>query len=331
MNTEIAVRDALHDVDISVRPEFLRELRACLDAEAKDVAELAEQPAPHRHRRRNILLTAVAAVLVVAIGAFAFVQKRSDDKQEVSVATGAEADARALAQQMLDALVLPPGARMQTSAPTSKGPEPLGPSTQVQASAQWLVPESNDAATRFFRGRRPAEFRSFGNGSGQPGNEHVIYWQLKTLPAGTADATLVVTISDAPVGARVDASATVTWYPERPASETIPERDKVAIIDQYPKNQHKIVTDPAEVAKLIDAFDRSHLLLDGPHSCPPISDPNALLYTVRFAPASNSPADVVIKRPAHTCGGAEVTVNGRAQPSVSTEQLDQAVSAVLPS
>jgi hypothetical protein len=92
-----------------------------------------------------------------------------------------------------------------------------------------------------------------------------------------------------------------------------------------------MITDPAEVAKLIAAFDNSHLLLDGPHSCPPIVDPNALLYTVRFAPAPNAPADVVINRPQNDCGAAQVTVNGQPQPSISPfDHLDQAVGAALP-
>jgi hypothetical protein len=329
MNTETVIRDAVRDLDVSPRPEFLQDLRERLHAEA-ELAELSERPARHRSRGRKILLAVVAAVLVV-VGTFALVQARSDDN--VSVTTGPEGDARALAQQMLDTLALPPGARMQTPSPMSAGPGPLGPSTQVVLSARWFVSAPTNTVAPFIEKHRPGQLLGSGRGTG-PGNTRSVYWMLKSLPPGIAQADMNVTVRDAPGGSVVDATARVTWYPVRPASEAIPARDKVAIIDQYPKNQHKVVTEPAEVAKLVAAFNASHLLLDAPHSCPlipPGSERDDRLYMLRFAPAPGAPADVVVNVPAHGCRDAEVTVNGQPQPKLSPDRLDQAVGAALPS
>jgi hypothetical protein len=125
----------------------------------------------------------------------------------------------------------------------------------------------------------------------------------------------------------------VTWYPPRTAAEYIdPARYHVLSVTVMvsggrPHTVHAVVTSQAFITRLATALDRSQAEPDITLACPAdFAD-----YQLAFSVSRHSRPVVVVWSSQSGCGGAQVTVDGRQQPSLADDGtvaalVDQVVS-----
>ena len=238
--------------------------------------------------------------------------------------SGSRAEAAALARLILSRLQLPPGARRLP-------PDPLPPSlsqpatgyagsaTSLDQHQLFALTQPMGTAAAFLAAHLPAGLRPAGTGSGSAPFQEVSD-TVRSLPAGTSAAQLVLTVVPAASGGSLlRADAQVIWYPPRTAAEYIdPSRYHVLTITVYlygrrPHTAHKVVTSQAFIARLAGTLDQMQAEPPGAVACPADFED----YQLSFSVSGPARAAVVVRATESGCGGAQITVNGRAQPALA--------------
>ena len=241
---------------------------------------------------------------------------------------GSRTEAAALARLMLSRLRLPPGARRLP-------PDPLPPSLSRPAAQYaggpasldqhqlFALTQPLDAAAAFLAAHVPSGLSPGGTGEGSgPGGVTMreVSDTVRSLPAGIAEADLVLTVVRATSGGSLlRADAQVTWYPPRSAAEYIDParyhvlRVTVSVYGRRPHTVHKVVTSQAFIARLAEALDRMAAEPPGTIACPADLED----FQLSFSVSAHSRPAVVVRVTESGCGGAQVTVNGRAQPALA--------------
>jgi hypothetical protein len=243
---------------------------------------------------------------------------------------GNRAEAAALARLMLSRLLLPPAARRLP-------PDPLPPSLS-QPAAQYAsgtasldqhqlfaLAQPMDTAAAYLAAHVPAGLAPGGTGEGS-GPDGVTMREVsdmvRSLPAGIAGAQLVLTVVPATSGGSLlRADAQVIWYPPRSAAEYIdPARYHVLSITVFvygrrPHTVRKVVTSQAFIARLARALDRMQAEPPGAVACPADFEDDQLSFSV----SAHSRPVVVVSANESGCGGAQVTVDGQAQPALADD------------
>lgn len=249
---------------------------------------------------------------------------------------GSRAEAAALARQMLSRLRLPPGTRRLP-------PDPLPPSLHQPAAQYALGPASFDQHQLFALAQPMDAVANFlvawvppglspggtGEGSGPSGvTMREVSDMVRSLPAGVSAAMLVFTVVPATSGGSLlRADAQVIWYPPRTAAEYIdPARYHllsitVSVFGRRPHTVHTVVTSRAFIARLAETLNRMQAEPPGAVACPADFED----YQLSFSVSAHSRPAVVVSATESGCGGAQVTVDGRAQPALA----DQGAVAAL--
>ncbi len=246
----------------------------------------------------------------------------------VPSARGQPGRAAALARLMLSRLRLPPAARRLP-------PDPLPPSlsqpaTEIAGGTASLgqhqlfaLTQPMDAAAAYLAAHVPAGLSpgGTGEGSGPSGvTMREVSDMVRSLPAGIAGAQLVLTVVPATSGGSLlRADAQVIWYPPRSAAEYIdPARYHVlsitvSVYGRRPHTVRKVVTSQLFIARLAEALDRMQAEPPGAVACPADFED----YQLSFSVSAHSRPVVVVSANESGCGGAQVTVDGRAQPALA--------------
>ena len=241
---------------------------------------------------------------------------------------GNRAEAAALARLMLSRLRLPPGARRLP-------PDPLPPSlsqpaTEIAGGTASLgqhqlfaLAQPMDAAAAYLAAHVPAGLApgGTGEGSGPSGvTMREVSDMVRSLPAGIAGAQLVLTVVPATSGGSLlRADAQVIWYPPRSAAEHIdPARYHVlsitvSVYGRRPHTVRKVVTSQMFIARIAEALDRMQAEPPGAVACPADFED----YQLSFSVSAHSRPVVVVSANESGCGGAQVTIDGRAQPALA--------------
>lgn len=248
---------------------------------------------------------------------------------------GSRAEATALGGQLLSKLRLPPGTLPRPAKflpPSLSGPPAIGcGGCLVYADVHQLftVPEPAASVVAAFSAHAPAGMSLFGTGqvSGPvTGRWQYVDYELKLVPAGIAQAQVVVAVRPAASGASLlRADAQVMWYPPRTLAEYIdPDRyhaltitATIASISGRVRTVRAVVTSQALITGQAEALDRSQTWPPELLSCPVI----LVRYQLAFSVSRHSRPDVVVS---DGCGGTGITVDGRPQPS-----LDGGVTAAI--
>jgi hypothetical protein len=243
-------------------------------------------------------------------------------------AAGSRAEAAAQARLMLSRLRLPPGARMLP--PVPRPPSLVDPASSAGGGASSLdqyrlfaLRQSMDASAAFFAARVPAGMTYSGTGQGSSAGAvsfKEVGYLARPVPAGIYEAQLVLTVVPAGSGrSLLRADAQVIWYPPRTAAEYIdPARYHVLTVTVMvsgvrPHTVHAVVTSQAFIARLAASLDRSQAEPDIAIACPAdFAD-----YQLAFSVSRHSRPVVVVRSNQSGCGGSQVTVDGRQQPSLA--------------
>jgi hypothetical protein len=240
---------------------------------------------------------------------------------------GSRAEAAALARLMLSRLRLPPGARRPPGPlpPSLSQPamEIAGGTASLDQHQLFALAEPMDTAAAYLAAHVPADLTPGGTGesSGPDGvTMREVSDMVRSLPAGIAGAQLVLTVVPATSGGSLlRADAQVIWYPPRSAAEYIdPARYHVlsitvSVYGRRPHTVRKVVTSQAFIARLAQALDRMQAEPPGVVACPADFED----YQVSFSVSAHSRPAVVVSANGSGCGGAQVTVDGRAQPALA--------------
>jgi hypothetical protein len=180
-----------------------------------------------------------------------------------------------------------------------------------------------DTAAAYLAAHVPADLTPGGTGesSGSDGvTMREVSDMVRSLPAGIAGAQLVLTVVPATSGGSLlRADAQVIWYPPRSAAEYIdPARYHVlsitvSVYGRRPHTVRKVVTSQAFIARLAQALDRMQAEPPGVVACPADFED----YQLSFSVSAHSRPAVVVSANGSGCGGAQVTVDGRAQPALA--------------
>jgi hypothetical protein len=236
---------------------------------------------------------------------------------------GSRPQAAALARQLLSRLRLPAGARRlpHTPVPSSLAAPVYGPGDVTPSLDQYqlfaLTPPMATAAA-FLAAHVPPGLSPGGTASGS-GPFQAVSYLTRPLPAGIAGAQLVLTVVPAAAGGSLlRADAQVTWYPPRTAAEYVDParlhalRITVWVGGRRPHTVRKLVTSQAVIDRLAGALDRMQAAPSGVVACPAIwAD-----YQLAFSVSRQSRPVVVVSANQDGCGGAGITVDGRAQPAL---------------
>lgn len=242
---------------------------------------------------------------------------------------GSRAEAAALARLMLSRLRLrlPPGARRPPGPlpPSLSQPamEIAGGTASLDQHQLFALAQPMDIAAAYLAAHVPADLTPGGTGesSGPDGvTMREVSDMVRSLPAGIAGAQLVLTVVPATSGGSLlRADAQVIWYPPRSAAEYIdPARYHVlsitvSVYGRRPHTVRKVVTSQAFIARLAQALDRMQAEPPGVVACPADFED----YQVSFSVSAHSRPAVVVSANGSGCGGAQVTVDGRAQPALA--------------
>jgi hypothetical protein len=243
---------------------------------------------------------------------------------------GSRAEAAALARLMLSRLRLRPGARRLP--PNPLPPSLTQPATEIASGTASLdqhqlfaLTQPMDPAAAFLAAHVPPGLSPGGTGeSSSPGGVTMreVSDMVRSLPAGIAGAQLVLTVVPAASGGSLlRADAQVIWYPPRSAAEYIDParyhvvRITVFIYGRRPHTVRKVVTSQAFIARLAEALDRMQAEPPGAVACPADFED----YQLSFSVSTHSRPAVVVRAVESGCGGAQVTVNGRAQPALADQ------------
>ena len=241
---------------------------------------------------------------------------------------GSRAQAAALARQMLSRLRLPPGTRRLPPDPlppslSQPATEIAGGTASLDQHQLFALAQPMDAAAAFLAARVPPGLGPGGTGeSSDVGGVTMreVSDMVRSLPAGIAGAQVILTVVPAASGGSLlRADAQVIWYPPRSAAEYIdPARYHVLSITVWiagrrPQTVHKVVTSQAFIARLAETLDRMSAEPQGVVACPADFED----YQLSFSVSRHSRPVVVVRTTESGCGGAQVTVNGRAQPGLA--------------
>jgi len=247
---------------------------------------------------------------------------------------GDRAEAAALAAQLLSRLRLPRGARRLPPNPSPRSVVPslwAGATAALDVHELFEVPEPMTAAAAVLAAHVPTGMSlavtGQGGGPAGPTSAEVAY-AARSFPAGVNAAQLVLTIApDASGGSLVRADAQVIWYPPRTAAEYIdPARYHaltvaVTIFNPRVHTISKVVTSKAAIAQVADVLDRSRATPITMLFCPLIF----ATYRLGFAVSAHRQPVIVVTTTRNGCLGAQITVDGRKQPTL---QDDGAVVAI---
>ena len=243
---------------------------------------------------------------------------------------GSRAEAAALARVLLSRLRLPAGARRLASDPLPPSlSEPAtryaGGSASLDEHQLFALAQPVDTAAAFLAAQVPAGTAPGGTGEGSgpgSGSFQEVSYLARPLPAGVAEAQLVLTIVPASSGGSLlRADAQVVWYPPRSAAEYIdPARYHVlsmtvSIFGRRPHTVHTVVTSQSFIARLAQVLNRSQAEPTAAVVCPADFED----YQLSFSVSRNSRPAVVVSATETGCGGAQVTVNGQSQPSLADD------------
>jgi hypothetical protein len=241
---------------------------------------------------------------------------------------GSRPQAAALARQLLSRLRLPPGTRRLSADPlppylSQPATEIAGGTASLDQHQLFALAQPMDAAAAFLAARIPPGLSPGGTGesSGPDGvTMREVSDMVRSLPAGIAGAQLVLTVVPAASGGSLlRADAQVIWYPSRSAAEYIdPARYHVLSITVYiygrrPHTVRTVVTSQAFIARLAETLDQMQAETTGAVACPADFED----YQLSFSVSRPSRPAVVVRTTESGCGGAQVTVNGRAQPGLA--------------
>jgi hypothetical protein len=241
---------------------------------------------------------------------------------------GSRAQAAALARLMLSRLRLPPGSRRLPPDPlppslSQPATEIAGGNASLDQHQLFALAQPMDAAAAFLAARIPPGLSPGGTGesSGPDGvTMREVSDMVRSLPAGIAGAQLVLTVVPAASGGSLlRADAQVIWYPSRSAAEYIdPARYHVLSITVYiygrrPHTVRTVVTSQAFIARLAETLDQMQAETTGAVACPADFED----YQLSFSVSRPSRPAVVVRTTESGCGGAQVTVDGRAQPGLA--------------
>jgi hypothetical protein len=231
---------------------------------------------------------------------------------------------------MLSRLRLPPGARTLPSAPLPPSlTEPaawyVGGPTSLDQYRLFALAQPADASVALLAQRTPAGMGGGGTGqvSGPSGEllQEVSYLD-RPVPAGIYGAQLVLTVVPAGSGGSLlRADAQVTWDPPRTAAEYInPARYHalsitVVVGGTRMHTVHAVVTSQAFITRLARALDRAQAEPDVALACPA----EWADYHLAFSVSRHSPPVVVVRSSQYACGGSQITVDGRTQPSLADD------------
>ena len=303
---------------------------------------------PSRTAIRTVAVTVAAAVALTACGSVvappASGPRSSPDGTPRAIATrsapatrsaaavpgppaGSRADAAALARLMLSRLRLPPGARRPPGPlpPSLSQPamEIAGGTASLDQHQLFALAQPMDPAAAYLAAHVPADQTPGGTGesSGPDGvTMREVSDMVRSLPAGIAGAQLVLTVVPATSGGSLlRADAQVIWYPPRSAAEYIdPARYHVlsitvSVYGRRPHTVRKVVTSRTFIARLAQALDWMQAEPPGVVACPADFED----YQLSFSVSAHSRPAVVVSANGSGCGGAQVTVDGRAQPALA--------------
>lgn len=291
---------------------------------------------------RAVAVTVAATVALAACGSVvappASGPRSSPDGTPRAIATrsapafpgppaGSRAEAAALARLMLSRLRLPPGARRPPGPlpPSLSQPamEIAGGTASLDQHQLFALAQPMDTAAAYLAAHVPADLTPGGTGesSGPDGvTMREVSDMVRSLPAGIAGAQLVLTVVPATSGGSLlRADAQVIWYPPRSAAEYIdPARYHVlsitvSVYGRRPHTVRKVVTSQAFITRLAQALDRMQAEPPGVVACPADFED----YQLSFSVSAHSRPAVVVSANGSGCGGAQVTVDGRAQPALA--------------
>jgi hypothetical protein len=240
---------------------------------------------------------------------------------------GSRAEAAALARLMLSRLRLPSGARRPPGPlpPSLSQPamEIAGGTASLDQHQLFALAQPMDTAAAYLAAHVPAELTPGGTGesSGPDGvTMREVSDMVRSLPAGIAGAQLVLTVVPATSGGSLlRADAQVIWYPPRSAAQYIDAARyhvlsiTVSVYGRRPHTVRKVVTSQAFIARLAQALDRMQAEPPGVVACPADFED----YQVSFSVSAHSRPAVMVSANGSGCGGAQVTVDGRAQPALA--------------
>jgi hypothetical protein len=336
MTIDERVRDALHDADAHMPAAVLDNLGRQLARDFDALAEPAADPRRARGARTRVFIAcSVAAVIAAAlVGLFTLTRGRSAapnvDVQPGTSTTATrpagQVAAEALARQLLDRAVLPPGASVSTAPPPSVlsllPPHP-GARTLVDLHGLWTVPMSAHEAASFAQAHVTPGLRNFGVGLGSFSIRGVTALEVEEELISTTDDTIdsaelfYSASATGPATSALRVDAFVVWGPHHPH---IPTRDKVVTVTgtlQYPsgKSTTAVVTDARTVAQLVTAFEKARIVLDSVLSCP-LVELRPSLVTMSFATSRSAQPDVVAKVEDTGCRIADVRIDGHDAPAI---------------
>lgn len=272
-----------------------------------------------RRQRRGRTVAAVTAVVLIC-GTAALMLRPSPQSHQVPGNPGPERVAQAHARAIADAVVLPPGARPATTAPTAALDRPSIVPSLVHLATRtrfWTAPGTLTTVGQFFR-QTQENGQSFGgsfSGStkGQIDSIGFTYGELQITVAPIHADT---------VGIRIDAQ--VPWTPDKPASERVPGGVRSVEVFDYqgaPGHVRRVLTgaQAQHLADLVNALVRDNR---GTHGCPAgTGQRTTLTFTTVHGTA-------VVD--GFFCGSVVLTVGGRRQPALRlSDDLARAVAAAL--
>lgn len=235
----------------------------------------------------------------------------------------------AVARRMVDEAVLPGGAHRSTAPLPAllRGPfETPGGKNIVLAHRAWIVPEPASAVVSFLKLHVPAGFSE--NGVGASGSRTAHTMELVEYPSRPLPENVTAGELDVRVEASDDESSVVNvvgvaqWTPPRPLTERVGIADDVVIVSVIhffqpgkPVVRRVVVTDRAQVAPIIRAFNGLRVAPIGEVFHCYLLRGNAVSYRIAFATSANAtPVVVATVAPCSTVG---VTVGGRSSVSLS--------------
>ena len=299
-----------------------------------------------RHRGMRVVAAAAAAACLAGCGSSAYRAAAASGGTARTHAAGASsapggpaagttAEADAEARRLLDALVLPRGARRLPETPVpaavSSPGENLG--TGFDRYRIFSLPVSMDAAQQFVQAHLPAGL-TFGNaasssvGGGPERDMVTANVAPRAIPAGLYMAVLVYTIAPGPDGGSLlRADAQIIIFPPRSAAEYLDPADirSVTVSHAAPDAASRTITSRPEISRLARVADGEHAFPLGLFfSCPAELPPS---YQLTFTAVSATRPTVVIDT--GNCGD-DVFAGGVRQPTLIDAGLLAAAQRLLP-
>ncbi len=248
-----------------------------------------------------------------------------------------EPAAQADAASLLSALPLPPGATHSALEPAGddsvlahpgEGP-PVTPNV-VDDSAWWLVPGAPATVLAYIAAHRPAGttlalkgFGSTGTNGASFESEGIEWPPIRNILTMRWLVLEAVQLPGGSTGLRADAQ--VVWLTPRPVSEQIPpgsSRLRVSVRDTIPVNRPRrrvlTVTSPRALRRIVALLNALPAAQPGVKSCP--ADFGVIVRLALYARRGARPLAVALVDPSG-CGGVELTIGGRRQPSLEGEGL----------